>query len=135
MHLISKKQRNRLSFQRIAANGLIVASLGLLGPSSALFARQAPPDNTKANQGQTTTADQQAENPADRELSQKIRKSLMDDKNLSVYAHNIKIITKDGVVRLKGPVRTDEERAAIEAKAVAIAGPNNVKNELTVKPQ
>jgi hyperosmotically inducible periplasmic protein len=58
----------------------------------------------------------------------------MDDRDLSTYVHNIKIITKDGVIRLEGPVRSVEEKAAIEAKAVAIAGASNVKNELTVKP-
>jgi len=57
----------------------------------------------------------------------------MDDKNLSTYAHNVKIITRDGTVTLKGPVRTNDEKSAIEAKAVEIAGAANVKSEITVK--
>jgi hyperosmotically inducible periplasmic protein len=140
--LISDKQSDALNRpHRKVSPRLYAFSLGLLLLSPLCFAaaQQTPPDNTKTNQQETaqgsTTADQQSESPADRELSRKIRKALMDDKDLSTYAHNIKIITKDGVVHLKGPVRTDEEKAAIEAKAVAIAGPSNVKDELTVKPQ
>ena len=58
----------------------------------------------------------------------------MDDKSLSTYAHNIKIITTDGMVTLKGPVRSEEEKSAIEVKARQIAGDSNVTNNLTVGP-
>jgi len=67
------------------------------------------------------------------DLAKKIRKSIVDDKNLSTYAHNVKIIARGGTVVLKGPVRSEEEKTAIEAKTVEIAGAANVKNELTVK--
>lgn len=101
-------------------------------------AQQAEPDNSKTNKGDAnagaTTADQQKMSPADRETTKKIRSALMNDKSLSTYAHNIKIITRDGMVTLKGPVRTDEERTAIEAKAQEIAGASNVTNNLTVAP-
>jgi hyperosmotically inducible protein len=95
------------------------------------------PDNSRANQQErgAATADQQAENPGDRDLARKIRKSIMDDKNLSTYAHNVKVIARGGTVILKGPVRSHDEKTAIEAKAVEIAGAVNVKNELTVKPK
>ncbi|MGC1645103.1 MAG: BON domain-containing protein, partial [Candidatus Sulfotelmatobacter sp.] len=83
--------------------------------------QQPAPDNTKTNQGDASknakTADQQKMNPADRETTKKIRSALMDDKSLSTYAHNIKIITTDGMVTLKGPVRSEDEKSAIEAKA------------------
>jgi hyperosmotically inducible periplasmic protein len=140
--LISDKQSAALNSPgRKSSRTLYILSVGLLMLSPVCFAatQQTPPDNTKTNQQDrtqgSTTADQQSESPADRELTRKVRKALMDDKDLSTYAHNIKIITKDGVVRLKGPVRSDEEKATIEAKATAIAGPSNVKDELTVKPQ
>jgi osmotically-inducible protein OsmY len=81
-----------------------------------------------------TTADSQKMNPADRALTQKIRSSIYQDKSLSTYAHNIKVITQNGSVTLKGPVRSDDEKAAIEAKATAIAGAGNVSNQLTVVP-
>jgi hyperosmotically inducible periplasmic protein len=113
---------------------IIIAGLSMVVPSVVLA--QAP-DNSKTNQQDrekgSTTADQQAENQADRDLTKKIRKSIVDDKNLSTYAHNVKIIARGGTVVLKGPVRSEEEKTAIEAKAVEIAGAANVKNELTVK--
>ncbi len=98
-------------------------------------AQQTAPDNSKANQNNNaTTADQQKMNPVDRDLTRKIRLALHDDKSLSMYAHNIKIISQDGKVTLRGPVRSDDERAAIEAKAVAVAGEGNVTNRLHVAP-
>ena len=92
------------------------------------------PDNSANNKVHTTTADQQSEVSADRMLTQKIRKSIIADKSLSTYGHNVKIITKDGAVTLKGPVRTDEEKQSIGAKAVeAAGGADKVTNQLTVK--
>jgi len=115
---------------------MVIAGLSMVIPSLALA--QAP-DNRKANQQDrdkgSMTADQQAENQADRDLAKKIRKSIVDDKNLSTYAHNVKVIARGGTVVLKGPVRSEEEKTAIEAKAVEIAGAANVKNELSVKPK
>jgi hyperosmotically inducible periplasmic protein len=97
--------------------------------------QQPAPDNTKQNKNQTNpSADQQKMNAADRELTRKIRKAIHDDTNLSTYAHNIKIISQDGKVTLRGPVRSEEEKANIEAKAVAAAGQANVTNELQVAP-
>jgi hyperosmotically inducible periplasmic protein len=73
-------------------------------------------------------------NAADRALTKKIRKTIHEDTTLSTYAHNIKIISQDGKVTLRGPVRSDEEKTNIEAKAVAAAGQGNVTNELQVAP-
>ena len=80
------------------------------------------------------TADQQKNDKEDRELTQKIRRALMDDKALSTYAHNVKIISMDGNVTLKGVVHSDEEKSAVEAKAVEVAGSGHVTNNLSVKP-
>jgi hyperosmotically inducible periplasmic protein len=100
--------------------------------------QQTAPDNTRANKGDAqkgaTTADQQKMNPTDRELTRKIRASIMDDKSLSTYAHNIKIVTQDGKVTLKGPVRTEQEKADVEAKAAAVAGATNVTSQIQVAP-
>jgi hyperosmotically inducible protein len=97
--------------------------------------QQTPPDNTKQNKDQTNpTADQQKMNPADRAITQKIRKAIHEDDTLSTYAHNIKIITQDGKVTLRGPVRSEDEKSSIEAKAVAVAGQGNVTNQLEVAP-
>ncbi len=96
------------------------------------------PDNTKTNQRDRSkaepTADQAKNNATDRDTMQKIRKSVMDDKSLSTYAHNVKIIAQDGKVTLKGPVRTEEEKRTIAQKANEIAGAANVTDQMTVKP-
>jgi hyperosmotically inducible protein len=97
--------------------------------------QQPAPDNTKMNKDQSgPTADQQKMNPADRELAQKIRKAIHEDKNLSTYAHNIKVIAQDGKVTLRGPVRSEEEKNNLQAKAVAVAGDGNVTNQLEIAP-
>jgi len=84
------------------------------------------PDNTGVNKRDRdpseATADKQKETKEDRELAREIRKSLMADKILSTYAHNIKIIAQNGMVTLKGPVKSDQEKQAIETKASEIAG-------------
>jgi osmotically-inducible protein OsmY len=92
------------------------------------------PDNTKANRDAGATADQQKENKSDRELARHIRKAVIADKSLSTYAHNVKIIAENGVVTLRGPVRSEEEKASIESKAKSVAGVGDVHNELTVAP-
>jgi hyperosmotically inducible periplasmic protein len=92
------------------------------------------PDNSATNKTHVTTADQQSEASADRLLTQKIRKSVMADKSLSTYGHNVKIIAKDGAVTLKGPVHSDDEKQNIGAKAAdAAGGADKVTNQLTVK--
>ena len=97
----------------------------------------AQPDNTKKNKRDQmkseATADQQKENASDRELAAKIRRAIMEDKSLSTYAHNVKVIVQNGTVTLKGPVHTEEEKRAIQAKAAEIAGAPNVKSEISVK--
>jgi osmotically-inducible protein OsmY len=112
-------------------------AIGLFA-SAALLAQDPNADNTKRNRGDgsasAVTADQQKMNKSDRELTQEIRKSVMADKSLSTYAHNVKIISQHGRVTLRGPVRSDEEKQTIEAKAVEAAGGHDkVDNQLTVK--
>jgi hyperosmotically inducible periplasmic protein len=92
------------------------------------------PDNSAKNKAQTNTADQQSEASSDRMLTKKIRQALIADKSLSTYGHNVKIITKDGSVTLKGPVHSEEEKQSIASKAESIVGsPDKVTNQLTVK--
>jgi hyperosmotically inducible periplasmic protein len=105
--------------------------------AGALFAQQSAPDNTTVNQrdrnGTEPTADQQKDNRSDRDITQQIRRAIMQDKSLSTYAHNVKVITQGGQVTLKGPVRSNEEKHAVEAKAAEIAGESRVTSELDVK--
>ena len=123
---------------------VLIGSLLLVCGSLALCQDQAsqsssPSDNTKVNQQDRKagepTADQQQNNVSDRDITKQIRQSILDDKMLSAYAHNIKVITQDGEVTLKGPVRSADEKRAIEEKAAEVAGEVNVISELTVKPR
>jgi osmotically-inducible protein OsmY len=91
------------------------------------------PDNSSRNKKQDKTAESQKENASDRELTQKIRQSIVSDKSLSTYAHNVKIITQGGQVTLKGPVRNESEKETIASKAADVAGTGKVNNQLTVK--
>ncbi len=69
---------------------------------------------------------------ADRELTRKIRRAVVSDKDLSVEAHNIHITAQDGAVTLVGAVKSDDEKKAIDDKANEIAGTGKVTSELTV---
>jgi hyperosmotically inducible periplasmic protein len=96
-------------------------------------------DNTKINQRDQNpnepTADQQSNNRSDRDIAQQVRQAIIADKTFSTYAHNVKVIAQNGQVTLKGPVRSDDEKRAVEAKAAAIAGDGKVTSELTVGPK
>jgi osmotically-inducible protein OsmY len=98
------------------------------------------PDNTKVNKRDRDrsepTADQQKGNVSDRDLTKRIRQSIMADKSLSTYAHNVKVISQNGVVTLKGPVRSEDEKKAIESKAMEVVGSGGrINNEISVKPE
>ena len=134
----------RLSSKTLKSLGLVSAAT-MLG--TALTAapmprqdtgQQSPADNSKTNKRDrdknAPTADRQKMNPTDRDLAKRIRSSITDDKALSTYAHNIKIVARDGKVTLKGPVKSEEEKSAIEAKATEVAGAGNVINQLEVAP-
>jgi len=81
------------------------------------------------------TADQQKNNSSDMEMTRRIRRLIVNDKALSTYAHNIKVITKDGHVTLKGPVNSRKEKEVIAAKATEVAGEGNVTDEIRVVPK
>lgn len=120
-------------FRRVV---LAAAVVGLCAIPTAVANAQTPPDNSKINTRDRAkgaqTADQQKENAADRELTRSIRRSLMDDKDLSSYAHNVKIISQGGKVTLKGPVRSEDEKRVVEAKATEVAGEGHVTNQMSV---
>jgi hyperosmotically inducible protein len=127
-----------MQFRNSITRSLLTVTLsGGLLLTAPLFVRgQAAADNSARNQNQATTAEQQSNATSDRQLTAKIRKSLMADKSLSTYAHNVKIITMNGSVTLKGPVKSDDEKQQVASKAAEIAGgPDKVDNQLTVKPQ
>jgi osmotically-inducible protein OsmY len=120
----------------VAFKRLLFVSSVYAGLTLGLAFGQAP-DNTKTNQRDRAksepTADQGKNGRSDREIMQQIRKSVVADKSLSTYGHNVKIICEHGKVTLKGPVHSEEESRNIEAKAVEVAGQGNVDNKIEVK--
>ncbi len=112
------------------AIGIISAALMLSAQSS---------DNSKVNKRDQNkmapTADNQKNNKSDIQITADIRKSIMAEKSFSTYAHNVKIVTRHGAVTLKGPVRTDEEKTSVEAKAKEVAGADKVTSQITVVPK
>jgi len=100
-------------------------------------ATTADADNTARNERDRNAATQlptdQAENEADREISANVRKAVVADDSLSINAQNIKIVTSNGNVTLRGPVKTEREKEGIEAKAKQVAGVHGVNNLLEVE--
>ena len=94
------------------------------------------PDNTGRNvqdrSGATLAPGDQSESETDRTLTQQVRQAVGADASLSTNAHNIKIITINGVVTLRGPVNSPQEKANIDAKAQQIAGATKVDNQLEI---
>jgi hyperosmotically inducible periplasmic protein len=97
------------------------------------------PDNSAVNvrdrASGAMTADQQSNAKSDVELTREIRRAVVKDHSLSMLAHNVKIVSANGSVTLRGPVKTEEEKTAVAGKAQAIAGAGKVNNQLEVKGQ
>jgi len=118
---------------------------GCSGPSqSGDTSTAAPPAQTAADnsaknvrdrEGNTLTPGDQSASQADLDLTQRVRQAVVADKSLSTTAHNIKIITVDGVVTLRGPVASAQEQATVVAVAQQIAGVKKVENHLEVATQ
>jgi len=121
--------RTGLPSSNTPANGVVPATPVGGGPHA--------PDNTGVNardrNGQQLTPMDQGGSESDRSTTQKIRQAVVGDKGLSFTAKNVKIITVNGRVTLRGPVNSAAERASIEAKARDVAGAQ-VDNQLEVKP-
>jgi osmotically-inducible protein OsmY len=94
-------------------------------------------DNTAVNDrdstGATVTPGDQGTSASDLDITAKIRQAVVDDKSLSANAHNVKIITNTGIVTLRGPVKSEQEKSAIEAKAKQVAGVTRVDNQLEIE--
>jgi hyperosmotically inducible protein len=135
------KGRDSMTFLRTtilataaAALCCCITILNASQPLSQAGTVQKAPDNSNQNKNQNPTADNQSNAQSDRMTTAKIRKAITADKTLSTYAHNVKIITLNGAVTLKGPVTSDEEKQKIAAMAANIVSANKVTDELTVKP-
>ncbi|HUK91165.1 MAG TPA: BON domain-containing protein [Blastocatellia bacterium] len=114
-------------------SNFVIAGLMAAATSGLAAAAIQDPNTTPQDSGQVT-ADQQKQNKADRDLTRQIRKAVVSDKTLSVAAHNVKIVSRDGMVTLRGQVKSEDEKKAVEDKATEVAGAGKVTNELTVAP-
>ena len=114
---------------------LLASGSGFLLSAQNTNRQTTPPDNTRTNQRDRDkshpTAGQQSGNSSDLQITRDIRRALTSDKSLSTYAKNIKIITQNGNVTLRGPVRSEQDKQAIEAKANEVA-PGHVKSEIQI---
>lgn len=119
---------NKVLLAGVFAWGAAIAEL----PSTAI-----QPDNSAINKREeknnhALTADKHGTSERDIKISTEIRQALVNDKNLSTYAQNIKIITVDGLVTLKGPVKTLREKQALAKKAREVAGDSKVMDRTEV---
>jgi hyperosmotically inducible protein len=89
--------------------------------------------NTRDRDDAAMTSGDQGATAADREVTANIRKAVVSDDTLSMNAHNVKIITQDGVVTLRGPVKSAAEKASIAAKARQVAGVKRVDDQLEIE--
>ena len=139
MKLASRVTANTALFAALLTGGWAVAGAQPIAQQSTDQSATPQADNTRMNRQDRgpndVTADQQKADRSDREITQQIRKSITSDKSLSTYGHNVKVITQNGMVTLKGPVRSEEEKKAVEAKAAEVAGADKVTNEIDVQPK
>ena len=94
-------------------------------------------DNTSKNQrdrsGETATSGDQSNSQEDVKITASIRRAVVGDKSLSMTAKNVKIITANGTVTLRGPVNNDAEKTKIAELAQSAAGNAKIDNQLEVK--
>jgi len=117
---------------------LAVACLSALSlGASAADDKKENPDNTAINardrSGETQTSGDQSNSSADLKTTQAIRQALMKDGELSMTAKNIKIVTANGQVTLRGPVKTAQEKSKIDQLARSAASGAKIENQLEVK--
>lgn len=104
---------------------------------SAIAEEKPAVDNTAKNErdssGETITSGDQSNSPEDIKITADIRRAVVADKSLSITAKNVKIITANGMVTLRGPVDNAEEKATIARLAKSAAGEAKIDNQLEVK--
>ena len=116
---------------------LAIACLSALTMSTMVADDKKAPDNTATNErdrsGETQTSGDQSNNSADLKITQAVRQALMKDSELSMTAKNIKVITANGQVTLRGPVKTAQEKEKINQLASSAAGGARIDNQLDVE--
>ena len=116
---------------------LILACLCAVSLAAIAADDKTKPDNTATNErdrsGETQTSGDQSNSSADLKITQAIRQALVKDSELSMTAKNIKIITDNGQVTLRGPVKNAQEKAKIDQLARSAAGGAKIVDQLDVK--
>jgi len=130
--------------KKTVTTALCACLIGVIG-SSALAQQSvavasdlpAAADNTTVNQRdksqETLKSTDQPNNKVDIKLAAAVRRAIEQDKSLSTMAHNVKLVASNGIVTLRGPVRSDEEKASVGKCAEHVAGVSRVDNQLDVK--
>jgi hyperosmotically inducible protein len=104
----------------------------LAGPETSTSTPDTNKSKPSAGIPRATAEQRKKDDPADRRIAQRIRLSLTQDKSLSVYAHNVIIVCQNGMVGLRGAVRSEAEKQNVEEKAADVVGSNHVASELAV---
>jgi hyperosmotically inducible periplasmic protein len=119
----------------LTVSGIFFVQNSSAGDSSSRTSSVAPDNsgkNVRDRSPSAVTPFTQSNNRSDVEMTQRIRRALMRDKSLSTTAKNVKIVTVDGTVTLRGPVESEHEKAAIADEALKIAGPGHVNDQLEI---
>ena len=114
-------------------NILIVLLVASTAFAQAQDQQPTKPDNTKKNATEELTAEEQGGSASDREITKNIRREMVKNDSLSAMAKNVKVITIDGKVTLRGPVHSEQEKMTVASIAEKIAGKGKVTNKLEVK--
>jgi osmotically-inducible protein OsmY len=116
---------------------VLVCTLATMLSAAPVIAGEYDADNSGKNArdrgDETITPADQGGSAADREVTANVRKAIVEDDALSMNAHNVKIITQNGVVTLRGPVKSASEKSSVAAKAQKVAGVKRVDNKLEIE--
>jgi len=116
---------------------LVLACLSTVSLAAMAGDDKTKPDNSAINErdrsGETETSGDQSNSSADLKITQAIRQALVKDSELSMTAKNIKVITNNGQVTLRGPVKNAQEKAKIDQLAKSAAGGAQIDNQVDVK--
>jgi osmotically-inducible protein OsmY len=117
---------------KLALAVLFVGGLGVGGCDTGGREADNSARNVADRKDAAVTSGDQSNAKSDLEITQKIRRSVVADDSLSTNAQNVKIITAQGVVTLRGPVANVEEKAKIESTAQRVAGVKRVDNQIEI---
>jgi hyperosmotically inducible protein len=125
---------NKKKFLRTGTVLLLLIAFVSCSKDSSMNESRNNPDNTGHNardaSGSTVVPENQQENQSDLKITQKIRQAIVDDSSLSTNAKNVKVITINGLVTLRGPVKSNDEIENIVRKTESVVGKNSVTNQL-----